>query len=117
MGDLIAFFTARLDEKEPAKICGCLDANHWPPCTKSVADSKDRAWREIAAGRQLLAWYADSVDASAAFKEMLGTGTHMAVAAESYLNAILALAAIDSDHPDYDPAWALGLNPARSCAT
>lgn len=117
MDELIRFFKARLDEKEPAKVCGCLDANHWPPCTKSVTDWKNRAWREIAAGRQLLAWYADSVDASELFREKLGTGTHMAAAAESYLNAIRALAAIDSDHPDYNPAWALGLDPVQTCAT
>lgn len=90
MDELIAFYAARLEEKKPARVCGCLDANHWPPCTKSVADYHDRLWREIAAGRQLLTWYADAV---------------YAIAAESYLNAIRALAAVDSDHPDYKESW------------
>lgn len=65
-----------------------------------------RALREIEAGRKLLAWYADSVDAAKLFREKLGTGTHMATAAESYLNAIRAAAAVYRDHPDYDPLWA-----------
>lgn len=64
-----------------------------------------RVLREIEAKRAVLAWYADAVDASEVFREKLGTGTHMAVAAESYLNVIRGYAAAWSDHPDYQEGW------------
>jgi hypothetical protein len=53
----------------------------------------------------VLAWYAESVEASALFREKLGTGNHVAVAAESYLNVMRADAAVHSDHPCYRAEW------------
>lgn len=50
---LIAFAKARLDEEEPAKVCGCFGVNHWPPCVPQPW--KDRIWRELAAKRAVLA--------------------------------------------------------------
>jgi hypothetical protein len=130
--DLTEFLTARLDEDEavakrnigtgPGWVRGLGDSEdtgpNWPDYQTFDGDEitaanayldcfrPRRMLREIEAGRKFLAWYADSVDAAELFRAKLGTGTHMATAAESYLNAIRARAAVYSDHPDYDPLWA-----------
>ncbi len=49
--------------------------------------NRDRALREVEAGRKFLAWYAATGDGA-------------------YLNAIQAKAAVYRDHPGYDPLWA-----------
>jgi hypothetical protein len=82
MDDLIAFVSARLDEQT-------LEV-------RKITDSM----------RAVLIWYANAVDAATTFKEKLGTGTHMAAAAESYLNVIKANATIWNSHPDYRDKWA-----------
>jgi hypothetical protein len=53
MDEWVAFLKARLDEEEPPEICGCLDVNHWPPCTPQPAAERKR--REIKAMREILA--------------------------------------------------------------
>lgn len=124
--DLIAFVTARLDEAEaranamqhdddsdpwvacPASRTEPLGDLEWgeEACSCGLAKRKARALREVAAKRTVLAWYAEAAEASALFREKLGTGTHMAVAAESYLNVIRVYAALCDDHPDYRVEWA-----------
>jgi hypothetical protein len=102
-GPIILIAAGEDDELEVASIerdlpeVGAHIARHDPA----------RALREVAAKRAVLAWYADSVDAAALFKEKLGTGTHMATAAESYLNVMRGYAAVWSDHPDYKQEWAV----------
>ena len=135
MDDLTAFITARLDEDEAAaKACNgpfpwkaaddeddswivkdaAGEALIYDEGTPSLDEAKHiarhdpaRVIREVTAKRAVLAWYADSVDASKLFKEKLGTGTHMAAAAESYLNVMRGYAAVWPDHPDYKQEWAL----------
>lgn len=128
MDDLIAFVTARLDEDEAAARESYYEGQRWITEEEGVyrwpddelvhsadrkADARHiarhdpaRVLREIAAKRVVLEWYAESVEASALFREKLGTGTHMAVAAESYLNVMRADAAVHSDHPRYRAEWA-----------
>lgn len=50
---ITAFISARLAEEQPREVCGCYDANHWPPCT--AQPWADRKRREIAAYRRILA--------------------------------------------------------------
>lgn len=124
--DVIAFFTARVDDAEaranamqhdddsdpwvacPARRTEPLGDLEWgeEACSCGLAKRKARALREVEAKRMVLEWYAEAVEASALFREKLGTGTHMAVAAESYLNVIRADAAVHSDHPGYRAEWA-----------
>jgi hypothetical protein len=127
MDDLTAFITARLDEDEA--IAKAAANRHWLTDDNIItlhpehdgdgfmswptrADAQHaanhdpaRVLREVAAKRAVLAWYADALDASKLFKEKLGTGTHMATAAESYLNVMRGYAAVWSDHPDYKQEW------------
>lgn len=125
----LAFFAARLDEEEAAArhyltryvdgewarvVCdpiigafGGQTANRDIATGMYVAAMSDpaRVLREVHAKRAILTAYEDALGTSELFKRELGTGTHMVVAAESYLYVIRALSAVYSDHPDYDPAW------------
>ena len=130
MDELIAFVRARLDEDEAAakaafrSILVAEGFHVFAPAHPGVpqlpvADAIDaetaahiarhdpaRVLREVAAKRRVLAAYADCVDASEVFREKLGTGTHMAAAAESYANVIRWDATVWSGHADYRPGWA-----------
>lgn len=130
---LIAFVKARLDEDEAAATAGARRLGmpwHAEPqpgtpgglvidelglvattggryAAEHIArHDPARVLREVAAKRRVLAAYADCVDASEVFREKLGTGTHMAAAAESYANVIRWDAAVWSDHPAYRAEWA-----------
>jgi hypothetical protein len=83
-----------------------VETRHFEDAVHIARHDPARVLREVTAKRAVLAWYEDSLDASATFKEKLGTGTHMATAAESYLNVIRGHAAAWSDHPDYQREWA-----------
>ena len=110
MDDLIAFFTARLDEGEPSDCCGCFDVNHVPACAPQPW--KDRERREIEADRWLLNLYADQVNwlenASPDSDYRAGkiSADYHRGAAEAFLEAIKGRAAVWSDHPDYRQEWA-----------
>lgn len=81
------------------------EMEHWLDSKTTPPTGTDRVLRDIEAKRRVLAAYADCVDASGFFREKLGTGTHMAAAAESYANFIRWDAAAWSDHPDYREEW------------
>jgi hypothetical protein len=105
--DLTEFLTARLDEEEPAEVCGCLDANHWPPCVPQPWKERER--REIAAKRARLAM---ATRASAELDRLQSDATssdaERAVAVACAAVAIAAVnhdAAVYSDHPDYRDEW------------
>lgn len=80
---IVEFITARLDEREPGEVCGCLDANHWPSCTPQP--TTDWIRRDIEAKRAIMKLY----------EEHGGLLWH----------AVAAIAAIDRDHPDFSPDW------------
>lgn len=107
MDDLIAFVKARLDDTEmfaEAALEGLPD-EYVGDVTREQALAM-HILADVKAKQPVLEWYAEAVEASALFCEKLGTGTHMAVAAESYLNVIRGYAAVDSHHPDYRAEWA-----------
>jgi hypothetical protein len=93
-------------DEDRANVIAWFD-DDLPAAVHSARHDPARALREVEAKRLVLKWYADSLDASGLFREKLGTGTHMAVAAESYLNVMRVLAAAYSDNPDYRQEWAL----------
>jgi hypothetical protein len=105
--DLIAFITSRLDEEAAlaeAQVCGCLDANHWPPCTPQPW--KDRALREVAAKRVIVK--------HAALLVRVPPNRAVALIAEDMLRH---LAATWSDHDQYRPEWAPGVQAPTASAT
>jgi len=100
MDELIAFYSARLDEAQPAEVCGCLDANHWPPCTDQ-SSWRDPILRDIAADRGLLAKYA--------LAKGLLPGKYKLGYCEALEEVIRLRAWRFSDHPDYQAAeWKPG---------
>lgn len=147
MDELITFITARLDDDEryarvlmavgqrlkdnpspamaviaEAGIDAMLDA---PEMAAEAARWKclvpndlGRVLRDVAAKRTVVGWYAGSLDASDFFREEFGTGTHMATAAESYLNVMRGYAVAWSEHPDYRAEWSPppspGVEPDRT---
>jgi hypothetical protein len=107
MDDLIAFVKARLDDTETlaeAALEGLPD-EYVGDVTREQALAM-HILADVKAKQPVLEWYAEAAEASALFREKLGTGTHMAVAAESYLNVIRVYAALCDDHPDYRVEWA-----------
>lgn len=110
MDELIAFARARLDEEEPARICGCLDTNHWPPCTPQPW--ADRKRREIAAWRAVLDAY---TEAAADLKIARKTAPRRPIGDTDLIDAERELAilrplaetaaAVWCDYPGYRQEW------------
>src|SRR5258706_13008192 len=103
--DLAKFLAARLDEDEAAAKAafGPGIALNWPDLPAAVDVFIDRygplrAVREIKAKRKILAAYTTTYRS-----EPYGLPTNNAALA-ALLDALKALAAIYSDHPDFDPA-------------
>jgi hypothetical protein len=100
--DLTDFLAARLDEKEAAApefheagVCaGCNDWDAGFDPGQCDCGYPARVLREVAAVRAVLDAYQRSVR---------GLGEGLSVA---YRRLVQAAAAVYSDHPDYDPAWA-----------
>ena len=83
--DLAKFLTARIDEDEAAAR---VPFPHWPhvrPDPDGIQWVNDRVLREVAAKRKIVA----DLDLSYPDEEHL----------------MRLLAAVYSDHPDFDPAW------------
>ncbi len=111
MSDLAGFLTARLDEDEAAAKAafGPGIALNWPALPAAVDVFVDRygplrAVREVEAKRKIVAEYV----AAQAWSYPPGDGDE---AVQEALNSVVRhLAAVWSDHPDYDPAWNDGIN-------
>jgi hypothetical protein len=113
--ELTEFIAARLAEEEPAKVCGCLDTNHWPPC--SPQPWTDRIWRELAAKRLIVKLHDRvhecpvivPVGNPEAFAEGMYVSTEYVDGEDpdvSPCTTLRALGAVWSDHADYRPEWA-----------
>jgi hypothetical protein len=115
--DLTEFVNARLNEDEAAAKALALSlerqsmggawSSNGPPVTGNsvtinTAWLPDRVLREITAKRAILAEYDRLNAAYEAFRH--GANQAAMLAAQT---AVEHLAAIWSDHPDYDPAWPL----------
>jgi len=128
VGDLAAFLNARLDDDEwtATGAARCDDGRHgdWYPASIAAAwltitDARvddhiarhdpARVLREVAAKRAILAAYEeqDGYDLPDGVAE--GRDPEERERDEALRDAletvILAIAAVYSDHPDYDPAW------------
>ena len=89
MSDILAFLNARLDEKKAA----------------AEAAGDTRALREVTAIRAIVERYelaCDTPQSLVSFTRGQDDGYRQAC-----MDAIRDHAAVCSDHPDYDPAWAL----------
>jgi hypothetical protein len=116
--DIAEFIAARLAEEEPPERCGCLDANHWPPCTPQPW--RDRIWREIAAKRAILAEHlpVESIYGVACGRCVSWQDAPLAEGGETEFGIAIpdpwpcvpvrAAGVSWGGHPDYDPGWALG---------
>lgn len=84
MSDLVAFIRARVDEDETRWTGGERGGTHWPWL-------EQRMLREVEAKRRILNAYAT-----------------LPVSQASAPVALLALAAVYSDHPEFESAWSAG---------
>ena len=121
MTDLTAFLNARLDEYEATvneihrpRVCGSVDRDGefdpdpiWCSC-----DYPARALREVAAGRAILAEHGPANGGRDAGRCRVctaiahtGMGHTDARRFRAPCPTLLFLAAIYSDHPDYDQEW------------
>jgi len=118
---LAEFVTARLDEDERNARQALAQ---WPDAHFTIDPGSlvivgfhrrhdpARVLREVAAGRKILAQWrdlypvADSLMQEQQHGVYAGDGEHTLGAYAALSEAVRALAAINSDHPDYDPAWA-----------
>lgn len=116
---LTEFLAARLDEKEAAAsdfhdsaTCGSLDRDGGFEPDRCDCGYPARVLREVAAKRAILARHAPEPDWPVGRCRSCITvreGYPEEWPIDPYPCATLGdLAAIDSDHPDYDPAWAPG---------
>jgi hypothetical protein len=94
---LVAFARARLAEEEPGDACGCLDANHVPPCTPQPW--KDRKRREISAIRAI----ADNYETCATADRYGPDPAPIDHFQDGLEWALRQLVTAWSDHPDYQP--------------
>ena len=115
MSDLVSFLTARLDEDE--KIASVLagDKWGWPQPQPGFADhvarhSPARVLREVEAKRAIVALH-EPLPSSYGEPSVCPScwpqpwiGTHPLAPCPTMRN----LAAVYSDHPDYDPEWSPG---------
>lgn len=90
MADLSEFLAARLDEDKQAVIDG-------------ASQRPERTMREVAAKRAIIARHAGYHSPA-----MCGWCSNKEESTDWPCPDILDLAAVWSDHPDYDPAWAPG---------
>jgi hypothetical protein len=99
MTDLAEFLNARLDKDEvaalksrnaPEDATRYVDADRYSEALLGIFDD-ERVLREARAKRKILAAYRDANEGSIVW-DVLGF-------------AVTVLAAVYSDHPDYDPAW------------
>jgi hypothetical protein len=90
--DLTAFMTARLDEKE-----------QFARAARLPAKNRARLLREVEAQRNILARYADTLARMEDDDYPAGVARDQAREYEDFV--LPNLAAIDSDHPDYDQEW------------
>ncbi len=109
MSDLAGFLAARLDEaavratmrEVHASSCESVPSEGYYtfPCDCGVPE---RMGREVDAKRKILARYEEI------FAERKKHPEDLAVAGAllALHGVVCALAAVDCDHPDYDPAWA-----------
>jgi hypothetical protein len=135
MSDLAAFLAARLDEDEAAaKAAALVDAHYggrssWAACFGMVTDAADPDWAVVDVAPHFFSADRDPVNAHiarhdparvlreveakrailarceyvrAAFRDP-ASGLWQRTHADANLRH---LAAVYSDHPDYDPAWA-----------
>jgi hypothetical protein len=96
MSDLVAFLTARLDEKEQGAgdQAFALAGHYHDPA---------RVLREVKAGRMILARYEDCLARQEDDDYPAGTARDQAREYEDFV--LPNLATIDSTHPGYDPEW------------
>jgi len=105
---ILAFLSARLADARPSEVCGCYDADHRPPCTPRPW--AERRLREIAAKQAIVAAvlvYEQKIDGEwgcCHTAEEIAAGVCDDIDPDS-IPALRHLAAIDSDHPDYDQRW------------
>ena len=108
MDDLTAFLNARLDEDEAAaKAAADETAAGWFTGTVPLASAAfiarhdpARVLREVEAKRAILARYAEPLEGRG-----LGEQLQLSQEKQGLYFAVLALAAVWSDHPDYWPGW------------
>lgn len=95
MDDLIAFVTARIDDDERA-IGGGKEPGDWCDRATGMHLESDRARREVAAKRAIVAEYAAIAETPPA--DDAERALH-----SSMRGAVAAITAIYSDHADYRP--------------
>lgn len=118
MDDLIAFVNARLDEDEAAAKAARGVEWDWryvaqpfgerPSIAHTVHIARhdpERVLREVAAKRAILAAY-EQEGAQPIHRPDPEVLTLIEARLDAYEDAVLALAAIWSDHPDYRQEWA-----------
>jgi len=126
VSDLIAFMNARLDETEARALAAREDWDdesqryEWNDLSEAVfAHARcldpELVLREVEAKRKILTRYslllAEQEDRDAGLDGVGGLGVHGAVTA--LRPCVIALAAVYSDHPDYDDPWVPGSRPGR----
>jgi hypothetical protein len=107
VSDLVTFLRARLDEDEAeARATADADAEFWADIkgdsTHFARHDPARVLREVAAGRAILA-LARVIDGMASAIQEEWPSPHVPVIGSEAL--LYPLAAVYSDHPDYDEAW------------
>lgn len=102
MSDPVAFMIARLSELAE-KDWHVFDCSGMPWEDGHCCDAQRWLAREAAAQRKILAMWQEPES-----ERYLPTGEMVAQVAvsEAIGSVVRILAEIDSDHPDYDPAWA-----------
>jgi hypothetical protein len=103
---LTEFLTARLDEDEAgaddfhdARRCGSLDRDGGFTPGQCDCGYPARVLREVEAKRKIL----NQLMSDLSYRPPVPSGHRRAWAIASLI--VEAMAAIYSDHPDYDPAW------------
>jgi hypothetical protein len=113
VSDLAAFVRARLDDNDRRAAAVIADAQTIRRCSNDANAERYEAearWvlRDIAAKRAILDAYEDARDAPRgwAMRDLAHTSAMGRLTALG--KAVQALAAIESGHPDFDPAWTVG---------
>jgi hypothetical protein len=100
MTDLISFVRARLDERE-----ALYRKFVQPPADPRSGPHESWAMRDVAAQRAIVDQYDSCLRTEQACYEMCIDAPYVPGLVMAFKASVQFLAAIDSDHPDYDETW------------